>query len=180
MHHNITYLRVYVTYRRVLDWWPDLLHTYTTFYHNSHTTIKHIMSSLRHHLRLPPQELPQLFFNYSIILIPQSNHSAGLGHLLYRLRADPQKAPSLSNSSIVAPCCGNVFTAQFPMDISCGSTIPAFRRHVTITFHLQLVLSQHWYAISFFVIYFRPVVRLFHILCCSCFAELHVNHRRHI
>jgi hypothetical protein len=47
---------VCVTYRRVFDWWPDLLHTYTACYYTSHSTIWHIMSSLFHHLRLPSQE----------------------------------------------------------------------------------------------------------------------------
>jgi hypothetical protein len=34
----------YVTYRRVLNWWPDLLHTYTAYYYTSQITIWHTVS----------------------------------------------------------------------------------------------------------------------------------------
>jgi hypothetical protein len=49
-------LRGCVTIRRFLDWWPDLLHTCTTCYCTSQTTIRHTASFLLHHLRLPNQE----------------------------------------------------------------------------------------------------------------------------
>jgi hypothetical protein len=55
--HIVTYLGVCVTYRLVLDWWPDLLHTYGTCYHTSQTTLWHTVPSFLHHLRLPPQEI---------------------------------------------------------------------------------------------------------------------------
>jgi hypothetical protein len=146
IHHNNTYLRVWVTYRRVLDWWPDLctLIQLVTTLHKPYNTLCLLFSVIFDSLL---KRLPQLFLNYSIILIPQSNHSAGLGSSLYRLGEDPQKTPSLSNSSIVGPCRGNVFTANVPRNghLLCP-TIPTFRRHVTITFHLQFMLSQHWYA----------------------------------
>jgi hypothetical protein len=60
--NTVTYLGVCLTYRRVLDSWPDLLHTYTTCYYTSQTTIWHTtcISSLFHHLRLPPQETPSI------------------------------------------------------------------------------------------------------------------------
>jgi hypothetical protein len=109
----VTYLGVCVTYRRVLDWWPDLLHTYTTCYYTSQTTIWHTMSSLLHHLRLPipeiPSIIPQLLLNF---LILNWNRSACLGSSLY-----PQKTLSLNNSSIVGRCCGNVFTKQLPRNV---------------------------------------------------------------
>jgi hypothetical protein len=46
---------VYVTYksRRILDWWADLLHTYTPCYYTSQTTIWHTMSPLLQHFRIP-------------------------------------------------------------------------------------------------------------------------------
>jgi hypothetical protein len=48
----VTYLRACVTYRRVLDWLPDLLHIYTTYYYTLQPTIWHIISFLLHHLQL--------------------------------------------------------------------------------------------------------------------------------
>jgi hypothetical protein len=36
-------LEVCVTYWWVLDWWPDLLHTYKTCYYTSQTTMKHCL-----------------------------------------------------------------------------------------------------------------------------------------
>jgi hypothetical protein len=42
----VTCLGVCITCRWVMDWWPDLLHTYTTYCYTSQTTVWHIISSL--------------------------------------------------------------------------------------------------------------------------------------
>jgi hypothetical protein len=78
-----------VTYWRVLDWWPDLLHIYTTCYYTSQTTIWHTMSSLLNHLRLPSQETPSIFIQPA--LDPRYITSG----------RPPQKTPFPNNSSII-------------------------------------------------------------------------------
>jgi hypothetical protein len=60
----VTYLGVCMPYRRDLDG-PDLLHTYTTCYCTSQTTICHTVSSL-HHLRLPSPCRAQLSTDCSL------------------------------------------------------------------------------------------------------------------
>jgi hypothetical protein len=59
----VMHLEVCVIYRRVLDWWPDLLHTYTIWYYTSQTTIWHITSFLLHHIRLPSPVTPSVLFS---------------------------------------------------------------------------------------------------------------------
>jgi hypothetical protein len=175
MHHNVTYLEVCVTYRQGLNWWPDLLLTDTTCYYTWQTTTWRTVWSLFHHLRLPPQETPSIT-PLLVNLISQTKHSSGLVFSLYSLGKDQQKTPSLNNSSflgIVAEMCSQ--SSCLVMDVSSGSIILVFGSYVTITFYLQFMSSQPWYTFSFFVIYFRPVVQLFPILCCTCWTEQHVN-----
>jgi hypothetical protein len=137
----ITCLEVCVAYRRGLDWWPNLWHTYTTCYYTSQTTIWHTISS------------PSLtavsrdFLNFD---------SSYLRSALYSLRADPQKTTFLSFSQQFLYCYRGVPTSPlhrngsyFPVslfisagiclpsrclavDVCSGPTIPSFRRHVTV------------------------------------------------
>jgi hypothetical protein len=93
LNYIVTYLGVCVTYRRVLEWWPDLLRTYATCYYSSQTIMWHTMSSLLHHLRLPFQETP------SVLIQPAL-------HPRYIASGRPQQKSRFPNSpSIVIEVC---------------------------------------------------------------------------
>jgi hypothetical protein len=68
IYNTVTYLGVCVTYGRVLDWWPDLLHTYTTCYCTSQTTIWHAMSCVLIIFDLRLKRLPPFWFSESELL----------------------------------------------------------------------------------------------------------------
>jgi hypothetical protein len=106
------------TYRLALNWWPDLLHIYTTCYYISQTTIWHTVSSLRHHIRLPPQETPSILccncqlshcHLFSIIFAELNSrptpHSGNLGTQLTLLNLtlymDPTENTVSNNTPIV-------------------------------------------------------------------------------
>jgi hypothetical protein len=136
------YLGLCVTYRRILDWWPDLLHTYTTCSYTSQTTIWHTVSSLLHHLRLPPQENPSIIFSAA-------------WDLRYTASGRPQqKTPFPNNSSTIIEVClprrykeavvllllrscsfsGNLFTESLPSN-----------ERLFSLFRLSGVMSQYLY-----------------------------------
>jgi hypothetical protein len=91
----VTIFVVCVTYRRVLDWWPDLLHTYTPCYYISQTTIWHTITSLLYHLRLSSPETPS-------IKIPESESES-----LYDLRFTVNQFVLVP--SLLRPTTSNIF-----------------------------------------------------------------------
>jgi hypothetical protein len=100
-----------VTYIRVLNWWQDLLHTYTTCYYTSQTTIWLTMSSLLHQLRLLPQENPSILTTNSLlqtILHITSRHETHRKHCLptipLLLQGVFTSPLHINGSSIVGAC----------------------------------------------------------------------------
>jgi hypothetical protein len=137
----VTYLGVCVTYRRVLDWWPDLLHTHTTCFCTSQTAIWHTISS--------PSSSTAISRDFLSYLICQRSSlytlGGGGGHrentvsqqFLHCYRGVFTLPLHRNGSSYIAACvlisAGTCLPSRCPaVNVYSGSAVPVSRRHVTV------------------------------------------------
>jgi hypothetical protein len=122
-------IRVFVTIKRGLDWWPDLLHTYTTCYYTSQTTIIHyVFSSLS-------SSTGASLSVYSFGTAPTENTASQECFYCYK---GVFTSPLHRNISYFIVACLFMFTGSclpsrcLEINVYSGCAIQAFRRHVTV------------------------------------------------